>query len=92
MWLLFAALSLIGSATANGQEVKTAYGFSDSDPGSGQGVYTFDIKSDTVDNIQLLQGVNCNNVSASYMLDDKYYYLDYTQNQYGYYCCPLKLF
>ena len=84
MWLLFAALSLIGSATANGQEVKTAYGFSDSDPGSGKGVYTFDIKSDTVDNIQLLQGVNCDNVSASYMLDDKYYYLDYTQNQSGY--------
>lgn len=83
-WLLSAALALIGSVTASGQEAKTAYGFSDTDPGSGKGVYTFDIKSDTVDNIQLVQGIDCNSVSASYMLDDKYYYLDYTQNQYGY--------
>lgn len=83
-WLVLLAVTLLGGISAYGQDPVTAYGFTDMDAGSGKGIYTFDIKPDTVDNIQLQQELTMNNVSGSYMLDNKYYYLDYSQNYLGY--------
>lgn len=84
-WLpltLMAALFSVASPSW-GQEAKTAYGMIDSDPGMGKGIYTFDVSSDTLNNIQLVSPVNVDHIMGSTMIDDVYYYIDYEQNQKG---------
>lgn len=78
--------ALMGVATSSwAQDVKTAYGFlpDGSSPG-GSGIYTFDIKPDTVDNIQQVAEVSFDHASGAYLQDGIYYYIDYEQNTGGY--------
>lgn len=85
-WLPLALLAaLFGVASPSwGQEAKTAYGIIDTDPGSGPGVYTFDVSSDTLDNIQLVTPISVDHLMGATKVDNVYYYIDYEQNQAGY--------
>lgn len=84
-WISFAALAaLIGwSSPSWGQEAKTAYGIIDKDAGMGSGVYTFDVSSDTLDNVQIVAPLSVDHIMGATMVDNVYYYIDYEQNTKG---------
>lgn len=85
-WISVAALAaLIGwSSPSLGQEAKTAYGIIDKDAGMGSGVYTFDVSSDTLDNVQFVAPLSVDHIMGATMVDNVYYYIDYEQNTGGY--------
>lgn len=84
-WISFAVLAaLIGwSSPSWGQEAKTAYGIIENDAGMGSGVYTFDVSSDTLDNVQIVAPLSVGHIMGATMVDNVYYYIDYTQNTEG---------
>ncbi|MDO4158983.1 MAG: carboxypeptidase regulatory-like domain-containing protein [Prevotellaceae bacterium] len=63
--------------TASGQETKTGYAMSDSGT-FGKGIYTFEL-SDTIDNISLFQSMTYDAVTSGILLNDTYYYFEYSQ-------------
>ena len=77
---LLALLSWTGNATA--KDVRTAFAMCD-DETLGKGIWNFDI-GDTVNNFQKKQALSFDRVCGSYLLNNKFYYLEYSQQTYGY--------
>jgi hypothetical protein len=64
------------------QDERMGYGLIDNET-FGKGIYTFSL-ADSLSNLKLYQSLNVERISGGYMLDNKYYYLEYTQNAKGY--------
>ena len=81
--LLAYALALASiSGTAYAFDDHTGYAVSDNDE-LGIGLYSFEL-GDTIKNFSLVQALNADRIASGYLLDNTYYYIDYSQVYNGY--------
>lgn len=82
-FLLASVMALSGFVgTSFATDTKTVYTMSDNG-NFGKGIYTFEL-GDTINDIKLLQPMTYDGVSGGLLVDDTYYYLEYSQVYNGY--------